>query len=115
MKRLHFELQKLFKTWVVGEQREKLKKIINQAADLGSISASYRILVQRSINQLLTLRCGSYRIHSGSMRHTLQDASLASVAACKASEETVAEFLQEVEEIREDAYSLLWQLSDDNF
>ena len=110
MQRLHFELQKLAKTWVVGEQEKKLRKIINQVADLGSIPASCRILDQRSTNQLLTLRCDSYRIGSGSLRKTYQDASLASVAACKALEETVAEFLQELEEIREDAYPLLWQL-----
>ena len=110
MQRLHLELQKLTETWVVGEQLDKLKEMIWRAKEFGSIPASFLILQKRSTNQLLTLSCGNLQIRSGSRKDSYQDASFFSVAACKALEERVAQFLQQLEEITEDAYPILWEL-----
>ena len=113
MRRLHLELQNLSQNYIVGEQLEMLKDVIKHVKDFSSIPASYRILRKRSTNQLLTLRCGPHQVRRGPLRDTRQDASFVPVVACKALEERVAEFLQELEETWEPSeisYPLLWEL-----
>ena len=99
MQRLHSELQKLAETWIVGEEREKLKDMIKRAQHFCRIPAARDVLTKRSTSELLDARCGHLQIGHGSLRGFRQDAPFVSIVACKALVERVAEFLQEPEEM----------------